>query len=519
MNDNSTLNFADQDDLENFLLEEEQAEQGPTIELSESEDLEDEADDFGTAIDLEDEGLSGTTKEYKVEASLDFIAPDGSVSVMDTSYMENSFELIELPIENLIIAGVRIRKSPSVTSLIQSIKSTGLLSPIIVAPTMSQGVYVLVHGLKRVLACAKGGSSTIPAIVNKRIKSTEISIVEALYNQYTPYSMRECADYIKYLETEKGILSASMFEMLLQWNNGDYAKFKDVLDDGDPDITEKLFGGEFSIAQAFQALEKRRKKESREEKEIKTTEKAYSQVDENTEGLAGTGQEIDDEGPKLSEEEIKDLILDPTTLDDDIESANLDEMVEEGKSMEGFESHKQDWKNREIIDPAVRKAVMARDKNTCQCCKEGGEDMVDVLDLHHIVEVFLGGEDSVDNGLAICLNCHKQIHLYAYGQLSIPKTKTPDELDVDFKQDLIETNAKREKEGLPALTSAEESEYKEEFLTRYKLKQNKYKRIVKLGNVIREGMQKKGMKLEQAKKEHSIQGIGRQKPGVKNQRG
>lgn len=523
--DDSNLGF-DDDEFE-LSDDDQEDEQQTSLTASDTEGFDDDdfydegADDFGSEVDLTAEGLS-EPEPKKLAADFDFVAKDGSVSVMDNSQTRNSFELIdELPLEKLVIAGKRIRQRSSVTSLSQSIKQTGLLMPIVVAPTMTQGTYVLVHGFRRVVAMMSAGSTTVPAIVNKRIKSSEISIVEALYNQYTPYTMRECADFIKYLETERGIMSPSMFEMLLQWNSGDYSKYKDIMDDNDPDIVEKLFGGEFTIAQAFQALEKRRKKESREEKQNKTTAKAYdSEQVEQAEGLLDTGSEVEQDGEGLTEEQISDLMIDPTKLGDDLSDKSLDEMVEAGAKMEGYEPHKQDWKNRERIDPAIRKAVMARDNNTCQCCKKGGPDYVDILDLHHIVEVFLGGEDSVANSITLCLNCHKQVHLYAHGKLTIPKTLTAEELDNEAQKALLDENTKREAAGAVAIT--EQSlidDFKLRYRMRYLEEQDRYKRIVKLGNIIREGLRQKGMSKEQAAKDYPIDSIGRLKPGVKNIRG
>ena len=523
--DDSNLGF-DDDEFE-LSDDDQEDEQQTSLSASDTEGFDDDdfydegADDFGSEVDLTAEGLS-EPEPKKLAADFDFVAKDGSVSVMDNSQTRNSFELIdELPLEKLVIAGKRIRQRSAVTSLSQSIKQTGLLMPIVVAPTMTQGTYVLVHGFRRVVAMMSAGSTTVPAIVNKRIKSSEISIVEALYNQYTPYTMRECADFIKYLETERGIMSPSMFEMLLQWNSGDYSKYKDIMDDNDPDIVEKLFGGEFTIAQAFQALEKRRKKESREEKQNKTTAKAYdSEQVEQAEGLLDTGSEVEQDGEGLTEEQISDLMIDPTKLGDDLSDKSLDEMVEAGAKMEGYEPHKQDWKNRERIDPAIRKAVMARDNNTCQCCKKGGPDYVDILDLHHIVEVFLGGEDSVANSITLCLNCHKQVHLYAHGKLTIPKTLTAEELDNEAQKALLDENTKREAAGAAAIT--EQSlidDFKLRYRMRYLEEQDRYKRIVKLGNIIREGLRQKGMSKEQAAKDYPIDSIGRLKPGVKNIRG
>ena len=523
--DDSNLGF-DDDEFE-LSDDDQEDEQQTSLTASDTEGFDDDdfydegADDFGSEVDLTAEGLS-EPEPKKLAADFDFVAKDGSVSVMDNSQTRNSFELIdELPLEKLVIAGKRIRQRSSVTSLSQSIKQTGLLMPIVVAPTMTQGTYVLVHGFRRVVAMMSAGSTTVPAIVNKRIKSSEISIVEALYNQYTPYTMRECADFIKYLETERGIMSPSMFEMLLQWNSGDYSKYKDIMDDNDPDIVEKLFGGEFTIAQAFQALEKRRKKESREEKQNKTTAKAYdSEQVEQAEGLLDTGSEVEQDGEGLTEEQISDLMIDPMKLGDDLSDKSLDEMVEAGAKMEGYEPHKQDWKNRERIDPAIRKAVMARDNNTCQCCKKGGPDYVDILDLHHIVEVFLGGEDSVANSITLCLNCHKQVHLYAHGKLTIPKTLTAEELDNEAQKALLDENTKREAAGAAAIT---EQSLIDDFKLRYRMKyleeQDRYKRVVKLGNIIREGLRQKGMSKEQAAKDYPIDSIGRLKPGVKNIRG
>lgn len=523
--DDSNLGF-DDDEFE-LSDDDQEDEQQTSLTASDTEGFDDDdfydegADDFGSEVDLTAEGLS-EPEPKKLAADFDFVAKDGSVSVMDNSQTRNSFELIdELPLEKLVIAGKRIRQRSAVTSLSQSIKQTGLLMPIVVAPTMTQGTYVLVHGFRRVVAMMSAGSTTVPAIVNKRIKSSEISIVEALYNQYTPYTMRECADFIKYLETERGIMSPSMFEMLLQWNSGDYSKYKDIMDDNDSDIVEKLFGGEFTIAQAFQALEKRRKKESREEKQNKTTAKAYdSEQVEQAEGLLDTGSEVEQDGEGLTEEQISDLMIDPTKLGDDLSDKSLDEMVEAGAKMEGYEPHKQDWKNRERIDPAIRKAVMARDNNTCQCCKKGGPDYVDILDLHHIVEVYLGGEDSVANSITLCLNCHKQVHLYALGKLTIPKTLTAEELDNEAQKALLDENTKREAAGAATIT---EQSLIDDFKLRYRMKyleeQDRYKRIVKLGNIIREGLRQKGMSKEQAAKDYPIDSIGRLKPGVKNIRG
>ena len=103
--------------------------------------------------------------------------------------------------------------------------------------------------------------------------------------------------------------------------------------------------------------------------------------------------------------------------------------------------------------------------------------------------------------------------------MHIPKSKTPEELELDANKEVLNENAQREKDGKPKMTPAEEESFKESYKVIYHAEQNKYKRIVKLGNVIREGMRMRGISLDKAKKEHPIDMVGRNKPGEKNQRG
>ena len=77
------------------------------------------------------------------------------------------------------------------------------------------------------------------------------------------------------------------------------------------------------------------------------------------------------------------------------------------------------------------------------------------------------------------------VHLYQTRDLYLPDPKSEDEVN--------------------AMTDGERAMYEAE--------RNRYKRIIKLGTFIREGMHQKGMNLQQYKKEHPIGNIGRNKPG------
>ena len=112
--DDSNLGF-DDDEFE-LSDDDQEDEQQTSLTASDTEGFDDDdfydegADDFGSEIDLTTEGLS-EPEPKKLAADFDFVAKDGSVSVMDNSQTRNSFELIdELPLEKLVIAGKRIRQ-------------------------------------------------------------------------------------------------------------------------------------------------------------------------------------------------------------------------------------------------------------------------------------------------------------------------------------------------------------------------------------------------------------------------
>ena len=454
--------------------------------------IEEEDSDIADGALLSDVDLHDDEEEMVSSIDSDFLSDTGSIVVQDADDdKENGFSIIYLDIEKIAITQ-RIRKMQSVEGLVQSVQSTGLLKPIVVAPTATEGLFVLLDGYRRLQACARAGKTKVPCVVNNRVSTPEIPILEAMYNHSQSYSIREQVDYINYLETQKGIMNPAMIEYLLQMNSGDYTKLKDILNDNDDDIVTKLYDGVYDIATAFKKLEQRRKKETMEEKENRKAARVYD--DEEESGAAqiqGSGEEA--EGEALTEEQIQALSINAENLDSDIEDASLTEMIEEDKDMEGFKPHKQKVGEREYVDPIIKKTVMARDKSTCQCCKRGGEQYVDILDYHHVLPVFLGGEDTPENGIMLCVACHRLVHLYSTDDLHIDKALLTGNYD--------------------ELSEEDKSHYENEEI--FEDEKKRFKRIIKLGSNIRKGIVAKGMNKEQYKKEHSNNGIGRRKPGVK----
>lgn len=437
-------------------------------EFNESDDFEDYddyeddeygADDMGTEVSFEDEGLTDDEKDdYLILGAEDksFINSQGDIVVMDTDEGDN-FDLSYIPIENITVV-TRIRKSRMVEDLVQSIKSTGLLKPIVVAPLQTPGLFVLIDGYRRLLACAKVGIRNVPSIVNRKVSTVEIPVLEAMYNHASRYSMKEIVDYIDYLENEKGIVSSSMIEFLLQLDNGDYAKLKDILEDDDDDIVSKLMEGQLTIAQAFKNLEKRRQKESREEKELKKTSKVYSDTGESGADQLEDSGESGDESTALTDAEIKELAFNVDDIND-VSDESLEDMIIAGNEMNGYEHNKQDRDtDNDRIAPEVRKAVIARDNTRCVICNFGGAGLESLLDVHHVIGVAQGQSDDPDLCATLCITDHMAVECWSYGKLPIV--------------------------GIDKMSDEE---------------QTRIKKIIKMGNIKREAMIKIGMKREQIK--------------------
>lgn len=458
--------------------------------VSQEDDISEEtASDYLDGAIADNIDLHEDESEPVREMGSDFINGSNDIVVQYTDDKEDGFAIKYIDIGNIVVTN-RIRKMESADALVQSIKSTGLLVPLVVAKLETNDLYVLLDGYRRIQACARAGKKKVPCIINTKVSTPEIPILEAMYNHQKRYSIKEQIDYINYLEKEKGIMNPAMIEYLLQMNNGDYTKLKDILNDNDDDIVGKLYDGVYDIATAFKKLEARRKKESREEKENKLAEGVYSDEEASgVEQIQGSGEEADD--VPLTDEQIQSLAVNMESFEEDANDIDLTETVAEDDKLEGFEDHKQDVGEREKLNPEIRKAALIRDRGVCQCCKLGGPQMVNNLDAHHVVPVFLGGVDNVDNTIMLCLNCHRSVHLYATKDLAIDKALYKDSFEeLDEESKLLYQN--------------------EQIFENIKLT---YKKIVYLGGRIRTGMVQKGINREQYKKEHSNHDVGRRMPG------
>ena len=68
-----------------------------------------------------------------------------------------------------------------------------------------------------------------------------------------------------------------------------------------------------------------------------------------------------------------------------------------------------------VRNPDVVAEVLGRANGYCEQCKEVApflrtKDGTPYLEVHHIVQLSKGGEDSVNNALGLCPNCHRKAH-------------------------------------------------------------------------------------------------------------
>ncbi|MCA8213305.1 HNH endonuclease [Burkholderia cepacia] len=68
-------------------------------------------------------------------------------------------------------------------------------------------------------------------------------------------------------------------------------------------------------------------------------------------------------------------------------------------------------------DPLVKAWVLTQAKGTCECCSEPapfkGADGLPYLEVHHVRKLAELGPDLVSNTVAVCPNCHRELH---YGE-------------------------------------------------------------------------------------------------------
>ena len=70
-----------------------------------------------------------------------------------------------------------------------------------------------------------------------------------------------------------------------------------------------------------------------------------------------------------------------------------------------------------IRDPEVHAWILYNSKWICECCNKPSPffkiDGKGYLEVHHLKRLADGGSDTIENAIAVCPNCHRELH---YGE-------------------------------------------------------------------------------------------------------
>ena len=461
--DEDEVEDADADEVEDA---EDAEESEAEVEDAESEDGDDFSDwGFGEGDDDwedpeedtpedEDEDPSGYSD---AEDDTDWVS-DGNTQIAQGTSLESAIKgisggfkitrgRIAIPSDLALLEFVKESRNETHQGLTQSIQEMGQLTPLVVMQSTSYAMYlaehdgdpegfegkkyILIDGLRRLYSMVKLRFDYAEVCVfefEDPDKGSEVApLLRCLLNKHENMSYTELWGYLRILD-EAYTLAPNIEEYLLGLESGDVMKLKDVMSSQDryPDIVDALLSKKKTLDQAFSALNKARKEEDRLSIE---DESGVGQI-EDTAGI------VDDSVRSgLSESDVKDILemnanSDPSATGIDSDDFRDAEGVDAGKIADDFKT--QDVNNREILDPAIKQQVFARDKMHCVICGIGGGGFVGSLCIHHIVEVKFGGSDRFDqdirseknNLITLCSNCHVNLHYIAWNGNRLPLTES-----------------------------------------------------------------------------------------------
>ena len=375
----------------------------------------------------------------------------------------------KIPVDQLIVSHFKKRsRETSIIGLTSIIEKWGIVQPLSVLKLVDDNQYLVLDGLRRLFAAIKSGIKEVECRVwdfeDKTVGKKMANVLSLMITRAEKYTAQEQWNMLQILE-DVNDLDPGMIEYLTQMNSGEAMKLKDIMTCNDfyaDEIKEKLLTGEFTIEQAYKKLANERKKENKLAKEDSTSvdvEGLSANDSDETKIVDDASEQSGNEEPveHFSNGEVAEMLeLAKTGVDDTdvpLESLNKTEEIR------GSDMH-QKVGERHPVDPAVRQGTFIRDGFKCRCCGLGGnEAYLSVLAFHHAVPVYLGGPDTKENGLTLCVTCHILLHNYLFGQLQV-------ELD-----------------------KLDEHE------------QQRFRNVFKYGNIALEAQKRRGMSKEDAKKQ------------------
>lgn len=348
----------------------------------------------------------------------------------------------EIDIDSIIVSEFKkIGRTDSISGLTGVVTEWGVVSPVHVLALEDDDCYQLLDGLRRIYAALRSGKKKIKAVVwdfsDKREGKELANIISLMINRNQKYTAKEMWEQMKLLESINDA-TPGLIEYLLQMNAGDAMKLKDVMlaDDSYSDYRDGLLMGKYTIEQAYKKLCNERKKEDKLEKEDKMSLDSDGMKEISPESVArnkvacnegNDSEDNEEEEPlePLSSNEVK-KILELNNFEDSDDDEDTLESLNKTDEIRKDTMH-QKVGHRTFVDESVKKATLIRDNNRCRCCGRGGAAWAGILVYHHVVPVYAGGPDTVENGLTLCVNCHLTLHNYITGDVQIPDNLEPEE--------------------------------------------------------------------------------------------
>lgn len=357
-----------------------------------------------------EEGIgTGTSLDAEYDATVDEETRIASLLKLTSDAYTRKFERIKIS-QIGFTDPVKKGRAETMTGLTAIIKDMGVLDPIDVMTVPEESEddnykYVLIAGLRRVFGALKNGQEEIDAIVwdfKDKDKGSDLALyLGLLLNRTQRRNWGETWHLYQVLELQSAITPGTL-EFLLQLESGDAMKLKDVMLCDYDEVKEALLSGEKNLEACYKMLAKLRKEEDR-----LAIEDAMGASD-TVEGAEEIADDNVGEKGQLSDQDVLELLEMADSLDDmDVSSDDFSEL----NSGDRDYIDAQKVGERHPLDPALKSAVLARDKFKCQCCGFGGAAALGVLAVHHKLPVHTGGKDTLDNLVTLCLNHHILVHV------------------------------------------------------------------------------------------------------------
>lgn len=375
-----------------------------------------------------------------------------------------SVEIKHIPVAQLVLSEFKKQsRSNTRIGLAASIEHWGVLTPIHVLALEDADTYLVLDGLRRVVGALRNGIEEVQCVVwtfddvskGKRFAN----ILSLMLNKTATFDIKEQWAMLQLLE-EVNDVTPTLAEHLLGLQAGEALKLKDIMlcENEYAEIREKMLEGGYNIEQAYKKLCNLRKKENRLEKDDNT---AIANPDETETGVQKKGKRCsdtdvdkqleiggnaafevgepiidseadnnvaDNEPPvELDAEEVEELLAESENIADTTDTENVDNevTVEDIQAIDKTDELRnssiyQKVGQRHPIDPNTRTGTFIRDGFKCCCCGLGGsEAYLSILAFHHRIPVAMGGPDTKENGLTLCVNCHIMLHNYLMGKLQV----------------------------------------------------------------------------------------------------